>query len=52
MILVQLLKDLLPGLLGDEDPDPVHQQYVAVWRLEGFQFSINSSYLLGWVVLM
>ena len=42
----------MPGFLGDEDPDPVHKEDVAIGCLKGLQFPIHLSYLLCWVGLM
>ena len=52
MIFMKVLKDLMPGLLGDEDPGPINKEEAAIGSLEGLKPVVNSRHLFGWVSLV
>ena len=49
---MKVLKDLMPGLQGDEDPGPINKEEAAIGSLESLKSAVNSRHLLGWVILV
>ena len=49
---MKVLKDLLPGLLWDEDSGSINQEEAAIGSLEGLKPVVNSRHLFGWVGLV
>ena len=52
MILMKVLKDLLPGLVWDEDYGSINQEEAAIGSLEDLKLALDSGYLFGWVSLV